>query len=77
MKQPVGPEAASDQVQLSNLSSYLASALDGSPAHVAKVGELGAAVSSGQYHVNADAVSGSIIQHSIEFGGASYLALST
>jgi hypothetical protein len=42
MKQPVGPEAASDQ-----------------------------------YHVNADAVSGSIIQHSIEFGGASYLALST
>jgi flagellar biosynthesis anti-sigma factor FlgM len=69
--------AASDKVQLSNLSGYLASALAGSPAHVAKVGELSAAVSSGKYQVDANAVSGSIIQHSIEFGGASYPAVNT
>jgi flagellar biosynthesis anti-sigma factor FlgM len=74
-KQPAGQEVASDQVQLSNLSSYLASALSGSPAHVAKVSELGAAVSSGKYRVDAKAVSGSIIQHSIEFGGAGYMTL--
>jgi flagellar biosynthesis anti-sigma factor FlgM len=75
-KQPLGREAASDQVQLSSLSSHLASALDGSPALAAKVSELHAAVSNGQYHVDAYAVSGSIIQHRIEFGGTSYLALS-
>jgi flagellar biosynthesis anti-sigma factor FlgM len=75
-KQPVTTKAASDQVQLSNMSSYLAAALSGSPAQVAKVSELGAAVSSGQYQVDAFAVSGSIIQHSIEFGGNTYSAFS-
>lgn len=69
--------APPDQVDLSNLSSYLASALSGSPAHVAKVEKLATNVSSGQYHVDSYAVSGSIIQHSIEFGGSAYLALST
>jgi flagellar biosynthesis anti-sigma factor FlgM len=71
-KQLLTPKAASDQVQLSNMSSYLAAALAGSPAQVAKVSELSAAVSSGQYQVDAFAVSGSIIQHSIEFGGSTY-----
>jgi flagellar biosynthesis anti-sigma factor FlgM len=70
--QAAGQATASDQVQLSSLSKYLASALSGSPAHVAKVSELSAAVSNGQYQVDAQAVGGSIIQHSIEFGGASY-----
>jgi flagellar biosynthesis anti-sigma factor FlgM len=65
-------KAASDQVQLSNLSSYLSAALSGSPAQAAKVSQLGAAVSSGQYRVDAFAVSGSIIQDRMVFGGASY-----
>lgn len=75
-KVPTGAEASpSDHVQLSSLSSFLASALEGSPAHTAKVSELGAAVSSGRYQVDAWAVSGSLIQHSIEFGASSYLGL--
>ena len=68
-KQPVGQKAASDQVQLSSLGRYLAAALDGSAALVAKLSELQSAVSSGQYRVDAYAVSGSIIQHRIQFGG--------
>ena len=68
--------AASDRVQLSNLSRYLASALLGSPARVAKMSELTAAISSGDYQVDAFAVSGSLIQHSIDFGHSGYLALS-
>ncbi len=74
-EQPARPTPVSDRAQISSLGSYLAAALNGSPAHVAKVSELGAAVSNGQYQVDAHAVSGSIIQHSIEFGGASYLSL--
>jgi anti-sigma28 factor (negative regulator of flagellin synthesis) len=62
-------------VQLSELSKFLASALEGSPAHVAKVSELATAVSDGRYRVDPQAISGSIIQHAIEFGGASYLAV--
>jgi anti-sigma28 factor (negative regulator of flagellin synthesis) len=42
---------------------------------VAKVSELDAAVSSGRYQVDAHAVSGSIIQHSIEFGAGNYLTV--
>jgi flagellar biosynthesis anti-sigma factor FlgM len=76
-QQPVRQETPSDQVQLSSLSTYLASALSGSPAHVAKVNELGEALSSGRYQVDAHAVSGSIIQHSIEFGAASFLAVNS
>jgi flagellar biosynthesis anti-sigma factor FlgM len=67
--------AASDRVQLSSLNGHLASALSGSPAHAAKLSELDAALSSGQYHMDAYAVSGSLIQHSIEFGATGYLAL--
>ncbi|MGA2882393.1 MAG: hypothetical protein ABSG13_25850 [Bryobacteraceae bacterium] len=74
-KQPVQPSAASDRAQLSSVSSYLASALSGSPAQVAKVSELSAAVSGGRYQVEAYAVSGSIIRHTIDFGGAGYLAV--
>jgi anti-sigma28 factor (negative regulator of flagellin synthesis) len=76
-KQPIAPNPQSDQVQLSSLSAYLASALQGSPAHVAKIIELSSAVSTGQYHVDSYAVSGSIIQHGIEFGGAGYSALTS
>jgi len=76
-KLPAEQAAASDQAQISTLSRYLASALDGSPAHVAKLSELGDAVSSGQYYVDAHAVSASIIQHRIEFGGAQYPPVTT
>jgi|ERR1700733_9512769 len=75
--QPVGGSAASDRAQLSSLSSYLISALNGSPAHLAKVSELAAAVSSGQYQVSASVISGSIIQHGIELGGSGYSAMTT
>ena len=74
--QPVS-STPTDRAQLTNLSSYLASALSGSAAHVAKLAKLAAAVSSGQYRVDSYAVSGSIIQHAIEFGGSAYWALST
>jgi anti-sigma28 factor (negative regulator of flagellin synthesis) len=69
--------AASDQAQISNLSSYLASALNGSALHLAKLSELGAAISSGHYHVDTYVVSGSIIQHALEFGTGSYFGLTT
>jgi anti-sigma28 factor (negative regulator of flagellin synthesis) len=72
-KQLVGQDEASDQVSLSSLSSYLAAAVNGSPAHVANLNQLSASLSSGQYHVDAHAVSGSLIQHTIEHGGSSYL----
>jgi hypothetical protein len=39
--------------------------------------ELSATVSAGQYHVDSYAVSGNIIQHAIEFGGAGYSALTS
>ena len=71
------PSSPTDQAQLSQLGSYLASALSGSPAHMSKLMELGIEVSKGHYQVDAYAVSGSIIQHSIEFGGSGYSALST
>ncbi len=76
-RQTQATNTPSDQVQISTLSRYLASALDGSPAQVAKVSELGAAISAGRYAVDAHAVSGSIIQHAIEFGGPTYLALNS
>jgi flagellar biosynthesis anti-sigma factor FlgM len=72
-----GSGGPTDRVQLSSLSNYLASALSGSPAHVAKISELETAVSEGQYHVDAYTVSGNIIQHGIEFGASGYLGLST
>jgi flagellar biosynthesis anti-sigma factor FlgM len=76
-KSATAQNAISDQAQLSSLSAYLAAALDGSAAQVAKVNELTAAVSSGQYQVNANAVSESLIQHSLVFGGSGYFGLST
>jgi anti-sigma28 factor (negative regulator of flagellin synthesis) len=69
-------QSNTDQVALSNLSNYLASAYSGSPEHLARVTELGDAVSSLQYQVDSFAVSGSIIQHSIEFGQPAFLAVS-
>jgi hypothetical protein len=62
--------AATDQTQLSGLGMYLAAALSGSPAHLAKLGNLNAAVGSGQYRVDAGVVSESIIQHSLLFSAA-------
>jgi hypothetical protein len=64
-------------VNVFSLHSFTAAARSGSPAHVAKVSKLSAAVSAGQYQADAYAVSGSIIQHSIEFGAANYLTVHT
>jgi hypothetical protein len=75
-KAPAEP-AASDHVQLSQLSSNLGLALSGTPAHIAKLSELDRAVSSSQYQPDAHAVSGSIIEHSIAFGAGGYFASST
>ena len=61
---------ASDQLQISNLSTYLAAAMSGSPAHVAKLSVLGTAVASGQYKVDSSVVSEGLIQHSVLFSGA-------
>jgi anti-sigma28 factor (negative regulator of flagellin synthesis) len=72
IQQPAGGASPSDQEQISSLGRFLATALSGSPVHLAKVSELSAAVSSGKYHVDAYAVSASIIQNTIEFGGAGY-----
>lgn len=71
------PGTPTDRVQLMALSSYLAAALSGSPAHAAKLAGLASEVSNGQYHVDASAVSGSIIQHRVEFGGSAYGGLNT
>jgi anti-sigma28 factor (negative regulator of flagellin synthesis) len=61
---------ATDQLQISNLSTYLAAATSGSPAHVAKLSALGTAVASGQYQVDPGGVSNGLIQHTLLFGGA-------
>jgi anti-sigma28 factor (negative regulator of flagellin synthesis) len=69
--------APTDRLQLSSLSTYLASALSGSPAHTAQLADLSAALVSGQYQVDAYTVGGDIIQHSIEFGSSGYSGLRT
>jgi hypothetical protein len=61
--------------QLTNLKNYLDSALEGSPAHRAKISDLEAAVKKGAYQADAYAVSGCIIQHRVEFGSTAYLPL--
>jgi len=66
---PAQAEAA-DQTEISRLSTYLAAAMSGSPAHAAKVSSLGQAVCNSEYQVDASAVSEDIIQHSMLFSGA-------
>jgi hypothetical protein len=61
-----------DQIQLSDLSASLASTQSESPLHLAKLSALAAVVSSSGYAVDANLVSASIIQHTLQFGGAAY-----
>ena len=61
---------ASDQVQITNLSAYLAAAQSDSPARLGKLSQLTVAVSSGGYHVDASVVSNSIIEDSLRAIGA-------
>ncbi len=61
---------ASDHVQLTNLSAYLAAAQSDSPARLGKLFQLNQAVSSGGYHVDAGLVSHSIIEDSLRAIGA-------
>ena len=63
---PAPRESASDRVQLSSLATVLRAALSGSAEHLAKLSDLGDVVSRGQYHVDAFAVSGSIIQYTLD-----------
>lgn len=62
-----------DRVQLSNLSAHLAAARGDSNEHVAKLSALSTTLSQGNYRVDANVVSDSIIRHSLQFGGANYL----
>lgn len=61
-----------DQVQLSQLSAFLAHSLNDSPAQAQKLTQLTGVVSSGSYHVPARVVSDSIIRYSLLHGGASW-----
>lgn len=60
----------SDQVSLSSLSAQLGSGQSDVPVHAARLGSLAADVASGQYRVDPELVSASIIQHSLQMGGA-------
>lgn len=64
--------AVADQIQLSDLSASLAATQSESPPHLAKLSSLAAVVSSSRYVVDANLVSASIIQHTLQFGGATY-----
>jgi hypothetical protein len=70
------PSSPPDKAQISSLASYLFAAVNSSSAQVAKLNELNADVAREEYQPDALAVSGSIIQHSIEFGAGGYFALS-
>lgn len=59
-----------DHSQISNLSSYLAAAQSGSPAHLSKLNSLTGAVSRGAYQVDANLISEHIINQSLVFGAA-------
>ena len=61
-----------DQVQLSNLSGYLAASESDSPEQAARVSHLTAAVSNGSYLVDVHAVSAKIIQESMRPGVEMY-----
>ncbi|HTR36365.1 MAG TPA: flagellar biosynthesis anti-sigma factor FlgM [Bryobacteraceae bacterium] len=62
-----------DQVQISNLSFYMAAARSDSPAQMEKLSALRTAVSGGQYQADANVVSASIIQESLQLSGANWL----
>lgn len=64
-RNPNTKKAASDQVQLTNLSSSLSAAQSNSPQRLARLEHLAAAVSRGDYQVDASQVSHSIIEDSL------------
>ena len=57
-----GRSDRSDQVQISNLSSALYASEAESPGHTAKLAQLFAIVDSGNYHIDSQALSASIIR---------------
>lgn len=63
---PAGHSVASDQIQLSQLSAQLSQS--GSAEHIAKLSHLTAAVTKGQYGVDAGVLSADIIQYSLALG---------
>jgi hypothetical protein len=58
---PAGQSFAADEIQLSTLGAHLSAAQGNSPAQLAKLSYLTAAVGSGTYHVDAQTLSGSVI----------------
>jgi hypothetical protein len=58
-----------EQTQLINLNAMVTSAVEGSPAHLAKLSSLVKAISEGTYGVDAGILSAGIIDHTILFSG--------
>jgi hypothetical protein len=58
-----------DQAQIINLNAIITAAMEGSPAHLAKLSLLGTAVTEGVYGVDASVVSAGIIDHTVLFSG--------
>jgi len=69
LRGPAGQAFSSDQVQLSNLSANLST---NSPGLAAKLAHLTAAVGGGTYHVDAQAVSASILNETLRFSSLSH-----
>ncbi len=63
-----GIDGASDQVQLSNLSSALRGLLNEDPDRAAQVERIGSVVQSGNYQIDSHQLGRSILQDSIEYG---------
>jgi len=62
---------ANTRMQIERLRVYLDAARSDSPERLGKLRHLRAAVSSGGYHVDADALSGRIIEGGLGFDGES------
>jgi hypothetical protein len=61
---------AVEETQLINLNALVTAAMEGSPAHLAKLSSLGTEISEGVYGVDAGILSAVIIDHAILFSGA-------
>lgn len=73
LRGPTGQAFSPDEVQLSNLSASLAAAQSNSQAWIGKISHLTAAVAADSYHIQAQAVSASIIDEGLRFSNLSRL----
>ena len=65
---PAGQSFATDKIQLSTLGAHLSAAQGNSPAQLAKLSHLTAAVGSGAYQVDAQVLSESLIASHLRLG---------